>query len=229
MKMILKTMVCLAVAFSGTAGAANYSPEKSQASLALKVPGNPAVEYPLTLSKLSDSYFDYEWKAKEKIPVTIFQQISTVDDKQQVTVVLTALMALPLAQVVAMEARGREQQRENSARKTENRTPEVELEQAIKVAYPPSAAQAAVVIWEVMELQIQAAVLVMRLAARTTEAPASLSFVIHGGLHNGKINGTYRKQYRDQHAMVLCERAGNGISHQSRRPPRGYRRYLQQW
>lgn len=31
MKMILKTMVCLAVAFSGTAGAANYSPEKSQA------------------------------------------------------------------------------------------------------------------------------------------------------------------------------------------------------
>ena len=85
MKMILKTMVCLAVAFSGTAGAANYSPEKSQASLALKVPGNPAVEYPLTLSKLSDSYFDYEWKAKEKIPVTIFQQISTVDDKQQVT------------------------------------------------------------------------------------------------------------------------------------------------
>lgn len=77
--------------FSGTAGAANYSPEKSQASLALKVPGNPAVEYPLTLSKLSDSYFDYEWKAKEKIPVTIFQQISTVDDKQQVTVVLTAM------------------------------------------------------------------------------------------------------------------------------------------
>ncbi len=54
MKMILKTMVCLAVAFSGTAGAANYSPEKSQASLALKVPGNPAVEYPLTLSKLSE-------------------------------------------------------------------------------------------------------------------------------------------------------------------------------
>ena len=91
MKMILKTMVCLAVAFSGTAGAANYSPEKSQASLALKVPGNPAVEYPLTLSKLSDSYFDYEWKAKEKIPVTIFQQISTVDDKQQITVVLTAM------------------------------------------------------------------------------------------------------------------------------------------
>ena len=32
-----------------------------------------------------------EWKAKEKIPVTIFQQISTVDDKQQVTVVLTAM------------------------------------------------------------------------------------------------------------------------------------------
>lgn len=91
MKMILKTMVCLAVAFSGTAGAANYSPEKSQASLALKVPGNPAVEYPLTLSKLSDSYFDYEWKAKEKIPVTIFQQMTTVDDKQQVTVVLTAM------------------------------------------------------------------------------------------------------------------------------------------
>lgn len=77
--------------FFRTAGAANYSPEKSQASLALKVPGNPAVEYPLTLSKLSDSYFDYEWKAKEKIPVTIFQQISTVDDKQQVTVVLTAM------------------------------------------------------------------------------------------------------------------------------------------
>ena len=108
-----------------------------------------------------------------------------------VTVVLTALTALPLAQVVAMEARGREQQRENSARKTENRTPEVELEQAIKVAYPPSAAQAAVVIWEVMELPIQAAVLVMRLAARTTEAPASASSAMQGGLHNGKINGTY--------------------------------------
>ena len=66
MKMILKTMVCLAVAFSGTAGAANYSPEKSQTSLALKVPGNPAVEYPLTLSKLSDSISIMSGKQKRK-------------------------------------------------------------------------------------------------------------------------------------------------------------------
>lgn len=108
-----------------------------------------------------------------------------------VTVALTALMALPLAQVVAMEARGREQQRENSARKTENRTPEVELEQAIKVAYPPLAVQAAVVIWEAMELPIQAAVLVMRLMARTTEVLALRSFAIRGGRHNGKEYDTY--------------------------------------
>ena len=109
-----------------------------------------------------------------------------------VTVALTALMALPLAQVVvAMEARGREQQRENSARKTENCTPEVELEQAIRVAYPPLAAQAAVVTWEAMELPIQAAALVMRLMARTTEVLALRSFAIRGGRHNGKINGTY--------------------------------------
>lgn len=108
-----------------------------------------------------------------------------------VTVVLTALMALPPVQVVAMEARGREQQRENSARKTENCTPEVELEQAIRVAYPPLAVQAAVVIWEAMALPIQAEVLAMRLMARTTEALASWSFAMQGGLHNGKINGTY--------------------------------------
>ena len=49
MKMILKTMVCLAVAFSGTSGAANYSPEKSQASLYIKVSGNEDVEYTITL------------------------------------------------------------------------------------------------------------------------------------------------------------------------------------
>lgn len=108
-----------------------------------------------------------------------------------VTVALTALMALPLAQVVAMEARGREQQRENSARKTENCTPEVELEQAIRVAYPPLAVQAAVVIWEAMELPIQAAVLVMRLMARTTEVLALRSFAIRGGRHNGKEYDTY--------------------------------------
>ena len=56
MKMILKTMVCLAVAFSGTAGAANYSPEKSQASLALKVPGNIrllSVNYRIVISIMS--------------------------------------------------------------------------------------------------------------------------------------------------------------------------------
>ena len=108
-----------------------------------------------------------------------------------VTVVLTALMALPPVQVVAMEARGREQQRENSARKTENCTPEVELGQAIKVAYPPSVAQAAVVTWEAMELPIQAAALVMRLMAHTTEVLALRSFAIRGGRHNGKEYDTY--------------------------------------
>ncbi len=38
-------------------------------------------------------------------------------------------------------------------------------------------------------------------------APALLSFVIQGGLHNGKINGTYRKRRSYQCSVVFRSRA----------------------
>ncbi|WP_455592240.1 hypothetical protein [Bacteroides sp.] len=90
MRISLKTAVCLIVILAGTVKvkAAIGFPEEVQASLALKVPGNAAVEYPLSLSGLSGA--EYEWKAQGQMPMSLTQKISAEGDKQRITVCLTA-------------------------------------------------------------------------------------------------------------------------------------------
>lgn len=93
MKAIFKRILCCAVSVIGIVnlGAVNYSPESVSASLALKVPGNLAEVYLLTMKKLNNSYFTYELTADKRLPVTLFQLIREQGEKQLVTVYLTAM------------------------------------------------------------------------------------------------------------------------------------------
>lgn len=96
MKTILRTIACCLVAFSGSVclGAVKYTPSHTQVFLALKVPGNPAVDHLLQPVKLADNYFDYEWRSSAKLPITVFQKIEETDGGLQLTVVLTAMQDL---------------------------------------------------------------------------------------------------------------------------------------
>ena len=60
-----KNFVCSVVCLAGMtcAEAVNYTPENVSASIALKVPGNDAKRYPLTLQQLDNSNFEYQWVA----------------------------------------------------------------------------------------------------------------------------------------------------------------------
>ncbi len=57
--MNLKNVAFSLLLLAGTTGveAVNYSPKNVKASIALKVPGNDARQYPLTMQKLQDNYF----------------------------------------------------------------------------------------------------------------------------------------------------------------------------
>lgn len=92
MNEIMKRLFCCAVALSGISvlGAVNYSPESASATLALKVPGNPAEVYSLGMQKLNGNYFDYELVSEEKIPVSICQKVEKGDSGERITVSLTA-------------------------------------------------------------------------------------------------------------------------------------------
>lgn len=81
MKTILRTFVgCTAILF-GTAcmGAVKYVPENMKVELSLKVPGNNAVNYKLHPDKLENSYFDYEWRSDNKLPITVFHKVEERD------------------------------------------------------------------------------------------------------------------------------------------------------
>ncbi|MCE5226519.1 MAG: hypothetical protein LLG05_11775, partial [Porphyromonadaceae bacterium] len=67
-----------------------YGPENTTASLALKVPGNNATEYPLTFSSLSNSNFTYQLTAAKPLPVTIFQKVTEKGALKELTVYITA-------------------------------------------------------------------------------------------------------------------------------------------
>lgn len=90
--MNLKNVALSLLLLAGTTGmeAVNYSPENVKASIALKVPGNDARQYPLTMQKLQDNYFDYQLKAGDKLPLSIYQKVEDKDGKQQITVCITA-------------------------------------------------------------------------------------------------------------------------------------------
>lgn len=72
-----KNFVCSVVCLAGMtcAEAVNYTPENVSASIALKVPGNDAKRYPLTLQQLDNSNFEYQWVAADKLPVVIYQNV----------------------------------------------------------------------------------------------------------------------------------------------------------
>ena len=68
-------------------GAANYTPEN--VSVSLKVPGNDAQHYSLTLQKQQDGV--YTCQSSEQLPLVITRQVVDKDGKQRINVVITAL------------------------------------------------------------------------------------------------------------------------------------------
>ena len=68
-------------------GAANYTPEN--VSISLKVPGNDARHYSLTLQKQQDGI--YTCQSSEQLPLVITRQIVDKDGKQRINVVIKAL------------------------------------------------------------------------------------------------------------------------------------------
>ncbi|MCD7942938.1 MAG: hypothetical protein LUH50_24380, partial [Bacteroides intestinalis] len=68
-------------------GAANYTPEN--VSVSLKVPGNDAQHYSLTLQKQQDGV--YTCQSSEQLPLTITRQVVDKDGKQRINVVIKAL------------------------------------------------------------------------------------------------------------------------------------------
>ena len=68
-------------------GAANYTPEN--VSISLKVPGNDARHYSLTLQKQQDGV--YPCHSSEQLPLVITRQVVDKDGKQRINVVITAL------------------------------------------------------------------------------------------------------------------------------------------
>lgn len=91
MRMSVKTVFCSVVILAGLVKlqAADGFPPDAKAVLALKIPGNAAVEYPLALSKLSDR--QYEWRAPHGMPVKVTQTVVAEGDTQHISVCLTAV------------------------------------------------------------------------------------------------------------------------------------------
>lgn len=70
-------------------GAMNYVPEDVSASLSLKIPGNDARNYPLTIKKQADG--TYTCQAADNLPLSITRQVVDKDGNQRITVTLKAL------------------------------------------------------------------------------------------------------------------------------------------
>lgn len=91
--MNFKCLLCgLAIwASIGTVEAITNVPERISASISLKVPGNKATQYPLTLQKSQNENATYRLTPSETIPVTISQTMTDQDGKSQITVYIKAL------------------------------------------------------------------------------------------------------------------------------------------
>ncbi|NDV64120.1 hypothetical protein [Bacteroides sp. 224] len=89
--MNIKCLLCgvFLITHTITAGASHPVSERISASISLKVPGNQAKQYPLTLQKsLNDN--TYYLETSEKIPVTISQSLEKDNGKLRTTVSVTA-------------------------------------------------------------------------------------------------------------------------------------------
>nr|WP_254306390.1 MULTISPECIES: hypothetical protein [Bacteroides] len=71
-------------------GAVRYVPENVKVELSLKVPGNDAVDYKLYPDKLENSYFDYEWRSEDELPMTVFHKVEELQGRTRLTVQLIA-------------------------------------------------------------------------------------------------------------------------------------------
>lgn len=93
MKHIVENIIrCTILLFCTTSlWAVNYTPEKMQVSLAVKVPGNEAKSYLLHAQKLQNSYFNYEWASDEQLPVLVFHKIEEQEGQVCLMVQLTAM------------------------------------------------------------------------------------------------------------------------------------------
>lgn len=90
--MKLKSILCCLLLGSSLCGAkaASFDPEVASATLSLKVPGNPAEQFPLTWQKSDHMYFDYCLLPARPLPVSIYQQTKETDGGQRITVYITA-------------------------------------------------------------------------------------------------------------------------------------------
>ena len=73
-----------------SAHAIEYTPANVSASIALKVPGNDAVRYPLEFRKLRQERFDYQLTGTESLPVLIYQKVEGGETNKRITLFITA-------------------------------------------------------------------------------------------------------------------------------------------
>lgn len=90
MRTKLRTCISFAVALLGTVcmGSVRYIPEN--VALSIKVPGNDAVDYQLHPEKLENSYFSYQLRGDDQLPITVFHRVEERDGRTRLTVQLTA-------------------------------------------------------------------------------------------------------------------------------------------
>lgn len=90
--MILKRLLSSIILVAGVLGAdaIEYTPVNVTASIALKIPGNNAIRYPLTFQELSRSEFNYQLVGNEKLPVMIYQKVSGDEDTKRITLFIVA-------------------------------------------------------------------------------------------------------------------------------------------
>lgn len=92
MVMLKKSIISIVLLLSALGVMAQpYDASHISAAIALKIPGNPAVNYPLTMTSNSNSSYNLKMVAKEKIPVSILQQVSEQNGIKKIKMQITAL------------------------------------------------------------------------------------------------------------------------------------------
>ena len=71
--------------------AVNYTPEKTSASISLKVPGNESEKYSLDMRQLKNDRSSYLLEPSKGIPMVITQRMEDMNGKLRINVSLTAL------------------------------------------------------------------------------------------------------------------------------------------
>ena len=92
MVMLKKSIISIVLMLSALGVMAQpYDASHISAAIALKIPGNLAINYPLTMTSNSNSSYNLKMVAKEKIPVSVLQQVSEQNGIKKIKVQITAL------------------------------------------------------------------------------------------------------------------------------------------